>query len=137
LSCWNEKGLLAVAAGFSGEPAGVSSELLSGADVSGELLRGALELKPRNEPPEAPVVAGVDFAGVDAGRLPGPPKERGLCAAEGLLASGCVVGVDVGAGDGLSRLAKEKAGASLACPEVDVGGVPKPPKPVCFAAGAA
>lgn len=64
-SCWRENGLLELGAG-----AGLSCEvllrassvLLNGEAVRGELLRGALELNPRNDP----LLAGTDAGGVFA-----------------------------------------------------------------------
>lgn len=58
---WKEKGFWALVAGFSGEGAGDKSKLLTGAADSGELLRGARELKPKNElPPGVVSLAGVE-----------------------------------------------------------------------------
>lgn len=127
-SCWKENGLPVFVRGalcFSGEPLGVSSELLTGAAARGELLLGALELKPRNEPIPAGADAGAVLTGaaadVTAGALLGGVAV--LLAASGIAEAGVVDGTD------LFRFAKENAGAFLLCAALEGGVVPKPPKP--------
>ena len=132
-SCWNEKGLLVLAADAPGSPSEsfeVSSELVTGAEARGELLLGALELMPKNEPEPAGADACVAFAvaGADAAALVGAVFSLG--SADGTAP-------DVGEATDLLRLPNENAGASLFWEAFEAAGVEnpaKPPKPDGFAA---
>lgn len=130
-SDWKENGLsaFAVAAdGFSGEPLGVSSELLRGAAARGELLLGALELNPRNELVPAFVGIGVIFAGAAA-------DESADEALAGALDGDAGPAAGFDDGTDLFNPANEKEGASSLCSPPVVGGCPKLPKPAGFGAG--
>lgn len=125
--CWKESGLFAGALGFSGELSGVSSELLNGAATRGELLLGALELKPRNEPLLEAAEAGATFAAGAEEALAGLLLLDALAFGGVSLEPGSIAAPEV---VDLVKFAKENAAASLFCVEPEAGSVPKPPKPL-------
>lgn len=131
LPCWKEKGLFLFAAdtdGFSGEPLGVSSELLRGAAAKGELLLGALELKPRNEPDPDEAGAGATLTGAAPDGLVEALLTETLGCATALLDVSCDELPALTEGPELFKFANENAGASLLCVAPDAGAEPKPPK---------